>query len=217
MPIFYGHESCKCSAAQHELKFVALTGGPGGGKTAVLESAARTFCRHVAVLPESASIIFGGGFPRYDSRHGKAACQRAIFHIQREMEKLIRQEDEVALVLCDRGTIDGVAYWPGDAESYWAELGTSQEEELSHYDAVVHLETPGEEHGYNHDNALRIESALTAKEIDKSIEEAWGPHPRRSFIPSTRSFLDKVQSSLEAIREHVPACCLSGAGGSERL
>ena len=39
-------------------------GRPGAGKTAVLELIQRSFCGHVRVLPESAGILFGGGFPR---------------------------------------------------------------------------------------------------------------------------------------------------------
>ena len=40
---------------------MVLTGGPGAGKTAVLEVVRRTFCEHVTVLPEAASILFMGG------------------------------------------------------------------------------------------------------------------------------------------------------------
>lgn len=39
-------------------KFVVLTGGPGAGKTAVLELAKRRFTRDTAFLPEAASLIF---------------------------------------------------------------------------------------------------------------------------------------------------------------
>jgi predicted ATPase len=42
-------------------KLVVLTGGPGAGKTALLEVVRRHFCEHVVVLPEAASIVFGGG------------------------------------------------------------------------------------------------------------------------------------------------------------
>jgi DNA helicase TIP49 (TBP-interacting protein) len=54
---------CRCGGA-HTPYRVVLTGGPGAGKTAVLEVIRRALCRHVHVLPESAGILFGGGFPR---------------------------------------------------------------------------------------------------------------------------------------------------------
>ena len=41
---------CRC-AQPHQRRRVVLTGGPGAGKTAVLELVRRTFCHHVDVLP----------------------------------------------------------------------------------------------------------------------------------------------------------------------
>ena len=70
-----------------------LTGGPGAGKTAVLELALRSLCKHVAVLPEAAAIVFGGGFPRRTSVPARKAAQRAIFHVQRESERLVLEDD----------------------------------------------------------------------------------------------------------------------------
>jgi predicted ATPase len=206
-PIQMGHRGCSCQVVDHDIQFVALTGGPGGGKTALLEIAERIFCRHVAVLPEAASIIFSGGFPRHDSDSARQAAQKAIFHVQRQLEQLMRDEDDVALVLCDRSTIDGLAYWPQGGESYWDALETTQAEELSHYSGVIHLETPDELHGYNRENKLRTESALSAREIDKAIAEAWKGHPRRLVVPSSERFLDKVQLAISHIGDLVPPCC----------
>ncbi|MBL0889768.1 MAG: hypothetical protein IBJ19_04065 [Gemmatimonadaceae bacterium] len=38
---------------------MVLTGGPGAGKSAVLELARLFFCDHVRRLPEAAGIVFG--------------------------------------------------------------------------------------------------------------------------------------------------------------
>lgn len=54
--------ACECNDV-HKRKRIVLTGGPGAGKTALLELIRQSFCAHVKVLPEAASIIFGGGFP----------------------------------------------------------------------------------------------------------------------------------------------------------
>jgi broad-specificity NMP kinase len=53
--------ACEC-AAVHERRRVVLTGGPGAGKTAVLELIRQSFCKHVKILQEAAGVIFGGGF-----------------------------------------------------------------------------------------------------------------------------------------------------------
>ncbi|MCP4448437.1 MAG: ATP-binding protein [Myxococcales bacterium] len=206
-PIQFGHRTCSCSTSIHRPLFIALTGGPGGGKTAVLEIAERIFCKHVAVLPEAASIVFSGGFPRHDTLHGRKAAQRAIYHVQSELEHLMRDEDEVAVVLCDRGTVDGIAYWPDSATSYWEALGTTRDAELARYDAVVHLETPDAAHGYNRENELRIETALTAHAIDERIALAWEGHKHRVRIGSSDRFLDKAQESIAAIGDLMPKCC----------
>ena len=66
-----GSHACKCARMRHDPKLVVLTGGPGGGKTALLEMARRYFCQHVVILPEAASIIFGGGFPRLVAPGGR--------------------------------------------------------------------------------------------------------------------------------------------------
>jgi hypothetical protein len=196
-----------------------LTGGPGAGKTAVLELVRKHFCRHVRVLPEAASILFGGGFPRSEMATSKKAAQRAIFHVQRELENLadheqlaghLPQDPEMqlpAVVLCDRGTLDGLAYWPGSPDEMLSELGTSTERELSRYAAVIHLRTPTTQLGYNHRNALRTEPAAIAAEIDLRIAEAWRAHPRRFVVNSRADFLSKATETLDILRDEMPICC----------
>ena len=61
---------------------IVLTGGPGGGKTAVLDMLRHELCEHVAILPEAAGIVFGGGFPRNHKADVRRAAQRAIYHVQ---------------------------------------------------------------------------------------------------------------------------------------
>lgn len=63
---------------------MASAGGPGAGKTALLELIRQSFCSHVKILPEAAGIVFGGGFPRESEPTCRRAAQRAIFHVQRE-------------------------------------------------------------------------------------------------------------------------------------
>lgn len=197
--------ACECSGV-HEAKRIVLTGGPGAGKTALLELIRQSFCAHVRVLPEAASIVFGGGFPRQDDDSGRRAAQRAIFHIQRELES-IGDGHNPAIVLCDRGTVDGLAYWPGAAEEFWTSIGTTREAELRRYDTVIHLRTPALNHGYNHQNPLRTEPAALAAEIDARIALAWSTHPRRFIVESTVDFLDKAARALVILREEMPACC----------
>jgi len=91
---------CGCAAEVHSPRLVVLTGGPGAGKTAVLEVVRRTFCEHVGVLPEAAGILFGGGFPRRDDELSRRAAQRAIYRVQQEL---------VAILVAVRQPVEGTA------------------------------------------------------------------------------------------------------------
>ena len=203
--------ACKCGSV-HEQRRVVLTGGPGAGKTALLELIRQTFCSHVRVLPESAGIVFGGGFPRGNEEACRRAAQRAIFHVQRQLE-VIGDLHNPAVVLCDRGTIDGLAYWPGRVEDFWSSLGTTLDTELRRYQAVIHLRTPTAEHGYNRRNPLRTESAATAAEIDARLADVWASHPRRFVVESATEFILKASAALDILRSEVPECCRQHALG----
>lgn len=198
---------CACAMARHDCGLVVLTGGPGAGKTAVLEVIRHAFCEHVAVLPESATVLFGGGFPRHDTDAGRRGAQNAIFHVQRSMETMSQNEGRVALALCDRGTLDGLAYWPGGIAAGCAALNIDRQQELARYQAVIHLRTPSAENGYDHSNPVRRESATEAAALDARILGAWEGHPRRIIVESEQDFLRKLARAVEGIREQVPACC----------
>jgi predicted ATPase len=200
-----GTHPCTCTRKRHKAKLIVLTGGPGGGKTAILEMARRYFCRHVILLPEAASIVFSGGFPRLSNDAGRRAAQHAIFAIQRQMELLAEAVDDAAVILCDRGTVDGLAYWPGAARGFFAHHGTTLHEELARYAAVIHVETAGPE-AYER-IGTRIETAAEAKRVDAKIRRAWDSHPLRFVVSSATNFLDKATLAMELVRTQVPECC----------
>lgn len=214
-PLTAWASACECDRPAHETRRIVLTGGPGAGKTAVLELVRATACRHVRVLPEAASILFSGGFPRHDGAEGRRALQRAIFHVQRELEALAEDEG-ASILLCDRGTLDGLAYWPGAPDEFWTAVHSNPETELQRYSAVIHLKTPGSHGGYNHGNPARIESAHAAAVIDERIADVWSAHPHVTTIPASGDFLVKADAALEALRAELPACCgrhLAAAAG----
>ncbi len=201
-----GSHACNCKKTRHQPKMVVLTGGPGGGKTAVLEMARRYFCQHVAIAPEAASIVFGGGFPRSGMPQGRRAAQQAIFHVQRAIETVALENRQSAVVLCDRGTLDGLAYWPGSRQSFFDEFETTLEHELARYAAVVHVEVPALAWGYEK-NRIRRESVSQAREIDLRIARAWRGHPRVMTVSAQAGFLDKLAYAIELLRGELPPCC----------
>lgn len=202
-------ESCPCTQLTHDPKLVVLTGGPGAGKTAVLELVKKGLCQHIQVLPEAATIIFSGGFLRRPGLEALKAAQKAIYHVQKEQENMILNERSSAVILCDRGVLDGLAYWPEKEEHFWREVGSNRNSDVMRYSAVIHLRTPSQALGYNHQNPVRTETAQQALEIDRKIAEVWKDHPNRTFVDSSTDFLSKAKQAIDLVRRELPECCLS--------
>ena len=127
--------------------------------------------------------------------------------MQHELETL-GQAEGAAILLCDRGTLDGLAYWPGDPEDLWSSVHSSLGAELERYSAVIHLQTPAADGGYDYRNPIRTESAQAAALIDTRIAEVWADHPRVTTIPASGDFLVKANTALEVIGCELPGCCL---------
>lgn len=199
--------TCHCDR-RHTRRRIVVTGGPGAGKTAAIELARRAFCTHVEVLPETAGILYGGGFPRSSDPARQRTAQRAIFFVQRELEASA-DVLEPAVVICDRGTVDAGAYWPGPGE-LWSSVGTTLDEQCARYDVVIHMRTPSLTNGYDHSNPLRQESASDASLIDQRIGELWSRHSRLYSIDATPNFLEKVEQVMTIIAKELPECCVTG-------
>lgn len=196
--------SCRCSIPHRRLR-VVLTGGPGAGKTAVLELLRQSICEHVTLLQEAAGIVFRGGFPRGGSTPVQRAAQRAIYHVQRELEAA-GEAAGTGILLCDRGTVDGAAYWPGPG-SLWDSVRSLRAAELKRYDAVIHLLVPDEAEQYTR-NQLRVETLAEARQIDERIASAWRGHDRVYIVAATPDFMRKAARVMEILRELLPPCCL---------
>lgn len=179
---------------------IALTGGPGGGKTTAADLFRREIGERVVIVPEAGTLVFSGGFPRSRERAAVIAAQRAIFHVQRNLEDVQSALFPGRILLCDRGTIDGAAYWPGDARDFFRALGTSLERELARYDAVIFFESAAVgglsiEGG----NPIRNETVEEAIELDRRMRELWSKHPRFILIPHNPSFFKKISFGLAAL------------------
>lgn len=182
-------------------KLIVLTGGPGAGKTAVLDMAKRMFLDRAALLHEAASMIYGGGFLRRSTPNGIKAAQRAIYHVQREQERVLEEDGVARIGLCDRGTLDGLAYWPETAEDFFRELNTSRQLEFDRYSVVIHMRTPTEDLGYNNDNPTRIENPKEAALLDQKMLDIWEGHPNRYLVDSKKDFLHKAEEVIDIIRK----------------
>lgn len=176
---------------------IVLTGGPGGGKTTAADLFRREMGESVALVPEAATMIFSGGFPRATHPLAVHAAQRAIYEVQRNLEDVQAAIYPDRVLLCDRGTVDGAAYWPGDSEGFFAEIGSSLEHELARYDAVIFFESAavGGLH-IESGNPMRIETMEQAVLLDQRLRLHWSRHPRFILVPHQKSFFKKIAFGL---------------------
>jgi len=195
--------SARRSSQGNHLCRIALTGGPGGGKTTAADMLRREIGDHIVVVPESATMLFSGGFPRCNETEARKAVQRAIFHVQRNLEDLQSARYPHRVLLCDRGTIDGAAYWPtGDPNDFFTEVGTTLDAELRRYDAVLFFETAAVgDLSIETGNPVRIESNAEAVALDTRLRSLWSQHPNFVLIHHSNSFMAKIFEGLHVLGE----------------
>lgn len=183
---------------------IVLTGGPGGGKTTAADLFRREIGARVAVVPEAATLLFAGGFPRSSEPLATRAAQRAIYHVQRNLEDVQSALYPERILLCDRGTLDGAAYWPDDDAAFFAEISSSYEHELARYDAVLFFESAAVGgSSIEGNNPTRTETQSAAIALDTRLREIWSRHPRFYLVPHNASFVKKIMFGLAVLESIV--------------
>jgi hypothetical protein len=181
---------------------IVLTGGPGGGKTTAADLYRREIGDEIVVIPEAATIIYGGGFPRDDHPKVKMAAQRAIFNLQKGLEETYAHLYPNRHQICDRGCLDGLAYWPGSEDDFFKYVGTTLENELDQYDGVIFFETAAASGlSIEGGNPVRNETNKEAVILDQRLQEIWSRHEHYTFIPNDASFVNKIMSGLLAVQK----------------
>lgn len=184
----------------NQLIKIAVTGGPSGGKTTFLEALKKELGHKCTIVPEAASILYRGGFPRLKSEKALIHTQRAIYYTQKEIEELITQESHSHLIVCDRGSLDSIAYWPSTEEDFFNNIQSSKETELRRYDWVIHLDTASAQ-SYDSSNPLRTESYEEAALLNEKVKLAWAGHNQRFIIGHQQDFMSKMNCAMIIIKE----------------
>ena len=179
---------------------IVLTGGPGGGKTTAADLFRREIGERVVLVPEAATMVFSGGFPRSTQPLAVHAAQRAIYEVQRNLEDVQAALYPDRVLLCDRGTVDGAAYWPGEPHHFFDEIGSTLERELARYDAVIFFESAAVGGmGIEGGNPIRNESLEKAVELDGKLRALWMKHPKFVLVPHNPSFFKKISYGLAVL------------------
>jgi predicted ATPase len=189
------------------MKRIVLTGGPGAGKTVIASAIARNDPQRFVLVPEAATQVYAMLQTRWDrlDTEGQRDVQRRIFRLQIEQEDRIAKTHPDRVLLLDRGTVDGSAYWPDGPDAYWADLKTTRADQLARYDAVIWLESAAALGMYDGDqsNACRFEDAPAAIASGRLLLGLWGDHPNLRHIGAFTNLSDKiaaVEEILESLR-----------------
>jgi predicted ATPase len=190
------------------MKRIVLTGGPGAGKTVITTAIAVADPRFLRV-PEAATHVYDLLQTRWDRLDvpGRRDVQRQIFHHQVEQENRLAAMNPSRLILLDRGTIDGAAYWPEGPDAYWTDLHTTLAEQLNRYDAVIWLQTGAALGHYDGDasNACRFEDDAAAIESGLLLGKLWGGHPCIKHVGAYPTIEEKIEAVRSVIGEMIGA------------
>ncbi len=191
----------------HSVHRIVLTGGPGAGKTTAADLLRREIGDQIIVVPEAATMIFTGGFPRYDEIEARKATQKTIYSIQKNLEKVQSERYPHRILLCDRGSLDSAVYWPDGPENFFKEMQTTLEDELARYDSVIFFESAavGHQSVIEGGNPSRNESIAEAARLDHELKAIWSKHPNFHHIPHSQSFLKKINVAIQCMTDVIDA------------
>jgi predicted ATPase len=191
------------------MKRIVLTGGPGAGKTVISRQIAEQNPGEFVLVPEAATQVYDALQTRWDrlDLEWRRDVQRRIFQLQIEQEQRHERAVSDRVLLLDRGTVDGAAYWPDGPEEYWRDLGTTLDEQLGRYDAVIWMESCAALGLYDGDqsNACRFEDADAAVESGKVLLRLWGGHRNLRHVGAFSSIEEKVRAVAETLAALAPS------------
>jgi predicted ATPase len=177
---------------------VAISGGPGGGKSTVAQLLKQQLGSRVVIVPEVATHLLSGFFPGIINAEDRRAVQRAIYHVQLNLEAVhLGQMGEDTVLVFDRGVVDGAAYWPDGSEAFFQSVCGDASAARGRYDAVVFLESAAVGGlAIGGGNLARTEGQKEAARVDALLRAVWSPHPQFRFVAHTPSFDAKIANAL---------------------
>jgi len=163
---------------------IAVTGGPCGGKTALIDELSRNpaWAGRFAALPEAIFTLRNVNIsPR------EKLFQRVMVQMQMAMEDGLGcalENEGPRFILCHRGSLDPLAYWLDRGwpeEEFFEYTETSREMHFCRYLAVIHLVTAADgaiAHYKKYPQAHRPETPQQAIQLDRLLQQVWSVHPR---------------------------------------
>lgn len=193
---------------------IALTGGPGGGKSEVIAALRTHYIRkgiHIVTVPETATDLILAGMDGRKTLSNRT-FQGAQLDLQLYKENLFSRAAETidastVVIVCDRGTLDGLAFCdPKDFDALLKQRNLTKEQLLERYDAILHLASAARYdlgHYQRASNPARQENAREAIEEDDRLLAIYRTHPLRKIIAACDSPQAKTEAALRCLDELV--------------
>mmetsp|Transcript_27588 Transcript_27588/g.60742 ORF Transcript_27588/g.60742 Transcript_27588/m.60742 type:complete len:410 (-) Transcript_27588:845-2074(-) len=197
-------------------KFI-LTGGPCGGKTTAIARLSyflkeRGF--EVIACAEVYTILASNGmsFDFYSTDGMDTVIQNSVLDVQLRLEdsieRVLKARGKPAVLLCDRGPMDGKAYL---SEEKWKKIldergVTEADLRDTRYNAVFHMVTAadGASAFYTlENNQARSETPEQALDLDRRSQKCWLGHAHMYVFDNSTDFESKLQRLVNIVSKLV--------------
>ena len=193
------------------IKKVVLTGGPGSGKTTVIESIKANFSNQykVIVVDETASYLINMGIrPFGEGSVPLIDFQELVLMTQLSKEEMVERAldflpDDDILIIFDRGLLDNCAYI--SEEEFQEILGRLPKkytinEFMERYDLILNLVSRRDFYTLDN-NPARSEAVDEALQLGDRTLNAWIGHNNLKIVYPKDDIRDKIREVLNYIHE----------------
>lgn len=200
------------------LFLIAISGGPCAGKTSALPYAKKYLEKQgilTFTIQETATELMNSG-ATYNVCNGSIGFQSRVLELQLAKEELFikianktKSAKQTAIILCDRGTVDCLAYLTSEERELFLNINNiSYSQLLNRYDAVFHMTSvaKGNEKEYSSiSNAVRLESSREAISVDQNLLDVWAKHNNCNIIDYEDEFTKKIMKLINGINSFLLA------------
>lgn len=193
------------------VKKIVLTGGPGSGKTSVLNGINRVFSSEgykVIIVPETATELMNSGITFKDGSISLLDFQEMVMRLQLAKEEVVDRTIELAnndkiIVIYDRGTIDNSAYINekefGEVLARLNNVKTFADL-MDKYDLVINL--IGSKDFYTTlNNSARSEDPEEALALGEATLKCWLGHKKMKIVLPKETMEEKLNEVLNIIND----------------